>query len=252
MLRIESALRDAGSVRRPILLARINPILSQLEEITRDYAKSGISEHFVKGSDEAIAQLKKVRGIEVDDTFTTPQKEVLQRLADEAVLNLGEAIRGLRQNAVKTIGRAEKQKALQQILVAEIEGASNPAARVKEVFEQAGLTAITTGNRRLSLDHYASMVTHTVLAEAYNMGAATRYTQNGVEFARRIERSDAPDYPCQWLRDKIVWLGEPAFIKPLHPNCFGSISPFFGDASEALRSVDDPRIPAEVRKQLVR
>jgi hypothetical protein len=37
-----------------------------------------------------------------------------------------------------------------------------------------------------------------------------------------------------------------------HPNCTGGLKPFLGDAAEAIRSIDDERIPGDVRSMLVK
>jgi hypothetical protein len=48
--------------------------------------------------------------------------------------------------------------------------------------------------------------THCVLADAHNSGAVARYTANGVEFARVIERETACKI-CRRMRGKAIWLG---------------------------------------------
>jgi hypothetical protein len=99
---------------------------------------------------------------------------------------------------------------------------------------------------------YASMRTDTLLADANNTGASARYASNGVEFARIIEPADAPDRPCQWMRGKVVWLGDRRLLTPYDANCMGGIEPFLGDPKDAIMSAEDPKIPVDVWKMLLK
>ncbi len=54
------------------------------------------------------------------------------------------------------------------------------------------------------------------------------------------------------MRGKIVWLGDRLF-NPFHPNCMGGIVPAVGPFAEVTIWVPhDPRIPAEVRKTMLK
>ncbi|QDT46175.1 hypothetical protein Pan258_01920 [Symmachiella dynata] len=250
--RVDQALRTIGkSPRKALLRAKINPIIQQLQSLTNEYLAKDLPEQFRRGSQEAVKQLKKhseFKG-DIDESFTQAHKNALQQIADDASLSFGRGLQELVKSADRAFSEARKQQIVTEILTSEVTGET---ANVKKILLDQGVTGIRTANRTLSVDHYTAMLTHTILAEAHNMGAATRYLQNGLGFARRIERADAPDYPCQWLRNKIVWLGEPRFVGPVHPNCFGAIQPYFGDTTEALVSLDDPRIPEKVKTALRR
>ncbi|PQO47383.1 phage minor capsid protein [Blastopirellula marina] len=251
-LRIERQLRDVSDPkRRDSIKARIEPILSELEAITAQYLRKDLAAQFKRGSQEAVDTLRKMKEFrgDIKESFTQLHKEALQVLADGAAKSFGVGIRGVRGEVERMISTATKQQIQAEILAAD---ASGSKAAVKDIFEKQGFASFRSDSRTWNLDHYASMITHTILAEAHNTGAATRYAENGVEFVRIIERETAPDACCKWMRGKIVWLGERRLLNPFHPNCFGSFAPYFGDTSQAFRSIDDPRIPKEVRKFLAR
>lgn len=231
--------------------AQADAVLSQLRSVTKEYLGKGLPEQFRRGSAEAVKKLQGVKGLRIDETFTQLHKEALQQLSDDAALGFGRSLQEIKRDVERAITNSRKEEIIGEILASEVAG-EDSAANVKKQFEDAGVIGIRTPTRTLSIEHYVSTITHTVLADAHNMGAATRYMQNGVQFGRRIERASAPDYPCQWLRNKIVWLGERRFVGAIHPNCMGGIAPYFGDTSEAYRSIDDPRIPAEVRDALAK
>jgi len=109
----------------------------------------------------------------------------------------------------------------------------------------------TSNGRNLSLEHYAPTLTYTVIAEAHNTGAATRYATNGVRFVEVIERETACPI-CKPMRGKIVALGDSRLLPPYHPNCFGGIRPYLGEPENPIMSIDDPRIPAEAKKMMAR
>jgi hypothetical protein len=94
-------------------------------------------------------------------------------------------------------------------------------------------------NRSWTIEDYTAMLTHTILEEAHNTGAARRSLTNGIEFAQVIECPDAPDGTCQWMRGKVVMLGDSRLLNPYHPNCMGGLTPVFDE-------------PADVRKMLVK
>ncbi len=95
------------------------------------------------------------------------------------------------------------------------------------------------------------MLTHTVLADAHNTGAAMRYASNNVQYARRIERPDCCEI-CRPLRDKIVFIGDSRLLPPTHPWCFGGITPYIGEPEKPIMSPDDPRIPDKTRRYLLK
>lgn len=250
--RIERLVREAQPKRKRFLMTRVDAVLRSLEDLTRGYIQNDIPAQFLTGSNEAIKQLRQIRSrVEINESFTQVHKEAVQQIADDASLSFGRGVLELRKSVERTVSTARKQEIINELIIAEVSGAS-ATERVKKIFEDADVFGIRVGNRTLSIDHYASMLAHTIVAEAHNSGAATRYAANGVEYGIRVERADAPDAPCQWMRNKVVWLGEPRFVGPVHPNCMGGIKPYFGDTSQAYRSIDDPRIPEKVRKVLAK
>jgi hypothetical protein len=133
-----------------------------------------------------------------------------------------------------------------------LDGSSNPAAAVKQVFEDSGITAFQGPTRKWTLEDYSSMLTRTILAEAHNTGAAMRYATNGVQFGQVIEHAEAIDATCKFMNGKAVNLADPRLLPPYHPNCMGGITPLMTPPEDPIMSPDDPRIPAEAQKMMLR
>lgn len=232
--RILGSVSSPGDRRRA--LAQVEAVLSQLDQLSADYIREQVPLQYVKGSNEAIAQLRKLRGFTdtINETFTAIHQEALQQLADDAAQKFGSSLEGVRRSARSAITKSTKQAVMNKLIQNEIEGKSNPAVDTQKVLEDAGITAIQGSTRGWTLEDYASMLTHTVLADAHNTGAANRYVSNGVEYGEVVERADAPDKVCQWMRGKIVWLGDRRLLNPFHPRCMG----------ESSRSSGTPRTPS--------
>ena len=132
-LRIKREIDAVGAnPKRKLLLARIDPILGQLQRMTKEYVQAELPEHFRSGSAEAVQGLKKLAGFgEVDGEFSQLHKEALQEIADDASESFGEGLRSVRRGVEKAITRAEKQRVIGEILVQEVQGAANPAKAVK-------------------------------------------------------------------------------------------------------------------------
>lgn len=189
----------------------------------------------------------------IDGTFGVIHTQALKALSEDAKLKFANTLEGVRRGARSAVSAAAKQHVIGKLLVAEIEGASNPAKLVSDAFKEQEITAFQGKNRAWTLEDYAAMLTHTVLAEAHNTGAATRYATSGVQFVQIIERADAPDRTCQWMRGKVVSLSDPRLLNPFHPNCMGGFVPVVGEIpANPLLTADDPRIPADVRKMLLK
>lgn len=249
-LRLRRALDGATSANRRRLLALVDSYLNELDALTGKYVRENLVQHFRDGSTEAIEQLKKIRGFgTIDEEFGLIHREAMQALADDAVESFGNGLTTAKRSAKKAINQATRRQILTETIASDVQGQS-PTERVKRILLDQGITALQSGNRRWTLEHYASMLTNTLIADAHNQGAATRYVSNGVQYVEVIERVTAPDITCQTMRGKIVKLGDSRLIPPLHPNCFGGIKPFMGDPTGAIESVDDPRLPAEVRAML--
>lgn len=251
-LRLERTLQDANGRNKSAILRRINVILAELSQLSNDYVTRDLVEKFKEGSEEAVKLMLKTDGIEeVDVSFTQIHKEAMQQLADDATLKFANAIEGARREASSLLTRVQKQKILGKLIAAEIEGASNPAARVQEVLEEEGIVSLRTPSRRITIEAYADMLVNTLLGEAHNLGALTRYVSNGLEYVRVIERDTACPI-CKPMDDKIVWLGDPRLIPIYHPHCRGGIAPFQGEPENPIRSIDDPRIPEKTRTAMLR
>lgn len=251
-LRISRELQTASPNRRAVILQRIESLLSQLDELSAKYLTEQLPLHFKSGSTEAVSQLRSLGFKDIDATFGTIHLHALQALVDDSKLKFANALEGVRREASSRISQATKQQVITELLQNEIAGGATPSARVKRIFLDQGITAIRSASRSWSLEDYASMLTNTVLAEAHNTGALTRYASNGVEFVEVIERGNAPDRTCEFMRGKIVFIGDRRLQPPFHPNCMGGIKPFLGKPDAPIMSPDDHRIPADVRKTLLK
>jgi hypothetical protein len=252
-LRIQRTLQELNPRNRRIVLQRIDSILSELENLSASHIQDALPAHFRSGSEEAIRELKKLKGFgdQIDETFGTIHTDALNALAQDASLKFASTLKSVQQSARTLVTSSMKQQIIGKLLVAEIEGSSNPAQTVKDFFADQGVTALQGRKRNYTLEEYSGLVTHNILADAHNLGAATRYTVNGIEYARRIERADCCKI-CQPLRDKIIWLGDPRLLPPSHPWCYGGIAPVLGKPDQPIMSADDPRIPAKTREFLLK
>ena len=210
--------------------------------------------HFREGSNKAVASLEKLRAFteNIDGDFIAIHKEAIQQLAEDAASKLASALEGVRRKARSLITAAQKQAVVKKLIDSQLSGRSNPSQQVKEVLEKQGLTAIQGTTRKWNLEDYAFMLTETVLAEAHNSGAMTRYLSNSVEYAEVIEQGEAKDKTCQTMRGKAVWLRDRRMIPPYHPHCRGGIKPLLEKPDNPTVSPEDPRIPAEVRSMLLK
>lgn len=252
-LRLQRLLDSATPNKRRIILRQVDQILQELDALTAEYIQQELPIQFQGGSDEAIRQLRMVRGFgEIEDTFGTIHIQAIEQLAEDATLRFANALQTVRMDARARMTKLQKQKIVGELIASEIEGAANPAARVQKVLEDEGIVGIRTSNgRELSLEHYASTLTYTIIAEAHNTGAMTRYAANGVGYVEVIERETACPI-CGPMRGKIVALGDSRLTPPFHPNCFGGIRPFMGEPENPIRSIDDPRIPDRTRQAMLR
>lgn len=253
-LRLTRALQEAkGAVNRRIILRRVDEVLSQLDALTADFITQQIPIQYKAGSEEAIKALQRVRGFgEIDQTFGTLHTKALQQLANDATLRFANALEAVKRESRSLISTAQKQEVIGELIASEIEGAADPAERVQQVLEEQGIVALQGATRKWTLENYAAMLSQTVLAEANNTGALMRYVGNGVEYAEVIEQAQTQDITCRTMRGKVVWLGDPRLIPPYHPYCRGSIKPFMGNPENAIMGPDDPRIPAEAQKMMLR
>ncbi|MDB5387688.1 MAG: hypothetical protein JWM11_3334, partial [Planctomycetaceae bacterium] len=146
---------------------------------------------------------------------------------------------------------ATKKMVLQEMLVKELQGGLNPNKAVQDIFKNQGITAIQTRAGKRNLEDYADILVRSISTEAHNAGAVSRYTANGVEFGRVIERETACKI-CKPMDDKIIWLGDPRLRPGYHPRCNGGIAPVIGNVDNPIRSPDDPRIPQATRDAMLR
>jgi|GEM_PF-6218771 len=172
-------------------------------------------------------------------------------MAEDAKLRFADAIQTVKRSATMRLSEATKELIMQKMIVDQIQGL-NPTKAVKGILEQAGVAAVRTRNgRSITLEDYADTLVRQVTGEAQNAGAAARYTANGVEYARVIERETACKI-CQGMRGKIVWLGDPRLRPLYHPRCEGGIEPIVGKPENPIMSPDDPRIPQVSRDAMMR
>jgi uncharacterized protein YbjQ (UPF0145 family) len=237
--------KDAKDAERAV-----NAILRELEQSTADYLGKDLTGHFKRGSEEAAAALRKLQS-GVETSFTQVHQEALNELRKDAALKFANALEGVRRETSKLVTAAEKQRIINKLIKGEREGAGRPAEQVKALLEQRGIVALESATRKWTLENYADMLTRTVLAEAHNTGAMTRYLSNGVGFGQIIEHADTKDATCKFMNGKVVSLADRRLLPPYHPNCMGAVKPFLGTPDAPIMSPEDPRIPAEVKSMLL-
>lgn len=248
MLRI---LSTANGRNRQRILAQIDAILSQLDELTAEYIQEGLPEQFRRGSDEAIRELRKVSGFgEIDSTFGLIHTAAIQVLADNARLSFGNSLQATRNGIASRLTSLEKERVLREIIQKEISGQVNVRLNVRDIFAEQGISGFRTSNgRSISLEVYANTLVETLVAEAHNTGAITRYVANGITVGRVIERETACDI-CFPMKNKLIALDVPALAPPYHPHCRGTVVPVIQpkNSEYVIKSADDSRIPSNVRK----
>ena len=89
-LRLNRILSQAGTARRTVVLRQVDALLAELDELTAKYIQAEIPAHFREGSADAVRELRKVAGFDVDATFATVHREAVQALADDAAMNLAD------------------------------------------------------------------------------------------------------------------------------------------------------------------
>jgi len=252
-LRINRALQDATPRNRRVILNRIDTLIRELDALTAEYIDATLPLHFQEGTDEAIRDLRNLSGFaaSIDESFGVVHQEALQALAEEASLKFATALEGVRSDARSKLTRMQRENVVRELISSEVEGANNPSARVKAIFEGEKIESFQGKRRAWGLEEYSSMLTHVLLADAHNTGAVTRYAANGIQYARRIERPDCCEI-CRPLRNKYVWIGDRRLIPPSHPYCYGSIAPFIGVPENPIMDPFDKRIPERTRRVILR
>lgn len=246
-LRISRTLKEANGRNRRILLRRVDQILQELEQLSLDYIQTALPLHYKDGAEEAIQQLRMVRGFgEIADSFGTIHTEAVAALADDAALRFANSLEAVRRESRSILTAAEKQKVLGEIIASEIEGVSNPAKRIQDTLEKQGIVSFRGANRNWEMDVYSAMLVDTILTDAHNTGAQIRYVENGVSFAQVIERETACKI-CRPMNGKIVSLADRRVLPGYHPHCHGAIRPFLGVPVDPIMSIEDERIPEKTR-----
>lgn len=228
---IERAIKREESKKAERL---IDSLISDLEALSIAYLATELPRHFKRGSIGAVEELEKVL-TDVKTAFTDKQKKVLAQQVEITKAGFQTAIDGIRKNSKKILAQGILQKLLQAITA------------------ETDITRIVVGGRSLSIEHYISQVVYTTSAQTQNLGAITRYQENGIKYVQVVERAQAPDAACQFMNGKIVKVGDLNMTPPYHPNCFGSVIPVVGEpSSQPLSGIDDERIPEEARKIMKR
>lgn len=208
--------------------------------------------NFKNGSALALAELRKLKLPDLDGSFSDFHREAVQALADDARLRFGNAIEMVRREATVRMSAATKEHILQTLMTNELKGGLNATKAIEDILKNQRVTAIRMSNgAERGLEDYADMLVRSLSADAHNAGAAMRYTANGVEYARVIERETACKI-CLPMRDQIVWLGDPRLRPKYHPRCEGGIAPVIGKVENAIMSPDDHRVPAATREAMLR
>lgn len=214
--------------------AAIQKLISDLEALALIYLSTEVARNFKKGSLGAITELRKIMS-DVATEFTETHTLLAKQQTEIIKQGFVNAIDNVRKN----VAYVKSQGIISKLL--------NTNATERDI------TRINVGGRLLTVEHYISQVVYTGSATTQNIGALSRYLDNGIQYVKVVERASAPDRACQWMNGKIIKVGDLGLTPPLHPNCFGSVIPVLDvDVSQVLTGIDDPRIPEDVRKVLKR
>lgn len=247
--RLRKIVDASKGVRREVLIARMQPILKQLVELSNEFMRTDLPEHYKRGSKQAITQLRKLGKSKLDEAFSAKHTEAINFLIREGQDSLGKAIKAVQDNITQAMTIAQRQALVNEVISGAITGIDAKKAAV-ELLKEQNITGIRVGNRVISIEQYAYTVVNTLTADAHNTAAVIRYAENGVQYFRRIERDSAPDRPCSWSRNKIFSLALSRFHTALHPNCRGSHEPILTVPSGVEVITSYEQVPADVRKDM--
>lgn len=203
-------------------------------------------------------------GAFASNTMKQVHVEALEELITDTMLDLRSAYRTFEQNAVVSIDTAIQQVQA-ELIASQVTGNRNQLKRnVMKAFREQGMTAfVTSDNKMLPLDFYASTVVNTKMAQANVNGHIQRYEDSENDLVKVQARPGTCEH-CA-AHDGMVYSlsgSHPDYPKypenliPLHPHCKCTLVPIVEDFltpsekkaidERVAKGVDfDPRTDAE-------
>lgn len=204
-------------------LYSIEKVIDRLEKKAMDWAQDTLPGLMEDGARETYEKIKRMdeKGFKVK--FAGVDKEAVRILTQEAWLDFGTTMTGLRRDATRAA--LERRKIQENVVKGFIEGSSaqrTQAQVVKDLKEQ-GFTVLKAKNgfgRKFSLENYANLLVRTQNVTAYNLGGKNQMLLTGRRFAiiPKLPDIDGEDICNEWERKKYVdLLKDP--LPPYHPRC---------------------------------
>lgn len=208
--------------RRQQLYA-IEKVIDRLEKNALNWAEKSLPPIMKAGARETYEKIKAFDEKTFPVKFAGVDEEAVRILTQEAWLDFGTTMTGLRKDATRAA--LEKRKIQEKVLKGFIEGSSaqRTQAEVVKDLKKQGFTVLKAKNgfgRRFSLEHYSNMLVRTQNVTAYNLGGKSQMLGSGRRYARipKLPDIDGEDICNEWERKEIVDMTKDP-LPPYHPNC---------------------------------
>lgn len=221
---IEQSQSPSFSKFRREQLRAIEKVIDRLEKNALNWAQKSLPPIMKAGARETYEKIKAFDEKAFPVKFAGVDEEAVRILTQEAWLDFGNTMTGLRRDATRAA--LEKRKIQEKVLKGFIEGSSaqRTQAEVVKDLKKQGFTVLKAKNgfgRRFSLEHYSNMLVRTQNVTAYNLGGKSQMLASGRRYARipTIRPDiDGDDICNEWERKGIVDLQKDP-LPPFHPSC---------------------------------
>lgn len=232
--------RAVARARQAELLAGIERDMRALDGAARQFAQRQLPSVYATGAAQSGAQAL---------VFTAVDRRVVQELASGLFDNLLSATAHVDRTTRNLLRETARVAARGGVL--EGKTAAEAARIMRQVGNDHGIHAVRYANgARHGLGEYATMVTRTTTAQAYNRGAAYGAIKSGTQW---MECLDGPD--CGWTTHddpepamgKVVSPQEALDYPTAHPNCRRAFAPRpdIVDPDEAEPLVSEDQLAAQ-------
>ena len=221
----------------------IDVVLKKLTIDVRDWTETEIPKVIQSGATDAQDRINSQAEEDFAFRFSGVPESAVSVLTEDAYMDFGKAIVGMRQDGMKAL--MNKRKLQEKIVEGVIQGSS--VARTQnqliDILKQDGITALRAKNglgRRFNVENYTNMLVRTQMMTAYNLGARTQMLGAGRRFAifptidpGNREKND----PCwAWEKKRYVdLLKDPVPPASTHPHCRHVIQPISFEQLKAER-----------------
>lgn len=255
---------DFGVRNRKQILSQIKSILEDLGVNVQEFIDKEIPEAYKLGTDQAIRQLKNVKGeVTVSTGFNTVHAQTISALVDDTSKAFAESITGVNRSANLLLGRVTREVLTQKMAEGMIGGKALRAARqsIKGVLQEQGLSALVDkGGHSWSLDRYAEMLYRTKVVEARNRGLVNRLVENGHDLVQVSNHNSSHKECADWEGVILSITGQTEGFSTLaeaeasglfHPNCqhaINALTPSIAKITQAYypdersRSIDEAQM----------